>query len=467
MNYWGIAYSYGPNINFPSVDADTSRKALDALKKADAASGANPLERELIESQKLRFAPEGPKDRRQLDAAYSKELRTLWKKNPKDPDVGAFFAEALIDEQPWNQWTPAGEPNPGTLEAVETLEAVLKLNSKHPMGLHMMIHSLEASPNPERALKAADSLFNRFPELGHMQHMPCHIYARTGRWEKSIRANIDALKKEDSYLISRGMDPKKSPKIDHDGEALAFAAGMRGQSKLALDAVTIQGFTMKELETEYADLDGDLAMPLEVQQQFGKWDQILATPSFGSKLPVSETMRFGARCVALAATGHLDEAKIDRDNFEKTLLLVPADKSDGLNLVKDVLEVERHLVKGEILVRESGNEDSGLIELRKAVANEDALHYAEPPDWLMPTRHSLGAALLLLGHFDEAESVFRENLRRCPHDGWATLGLSKALLGLGKKSEASRFLAEFKKLWKDADTQISTSCMCLEVRKGS
>ncbi len=462
MNYWGIAYSYGPFINAPDVDPAQSKRALDALNQADAAPEAFPLERQIIGAQRVRFSTDGPADRTKLNQAYAGQMGALWKAHPNDPDVGALYAEALIDERPWNQWTLDGKANPGTLEAISVLESVLRMNSKHPMGLHMYIHALEASPQPERALRAADTLFNLVPELGHLQHMPCHIYARLGRWERSITANLDAIAKVDKYMASRGIDPNRGPRVDHYGEALAFAAGMRGMSQLALDAVTLKGTPLKDLEADYADADGDLAMPLEIEQQFGKWDQILSTPSFGAKLPISETMRLGARCVAYAATGHLAEAKTERDRFGQSLSKIPASKSDGLNLVHDILAVEHHLMEGEILIREAGHEDDGLAELRRAVECEDALHYSEPPEWLMPTRHSLGAALLLLGRYREAEPVFRENLRRTPNDGWATLGLAKSYAGEGKNREAALYQSKFKKLWKDADISINTSCLCLE-----
>jgi hypothetical protein len=33
-------------------------------------------------------------------------MRTVWQEHPDDPDVGVFFAEAMMDLRPWDQWTP-------------------------------------------------------------------------------------------------------------------------------------------------------------------------------------------------------------------------------------------------------------------------------------------------------------------------------------------------------------------------
>jgi hypothetical protein len=59
-------------------------------------------------------------------------MRRLWQEHPDDPDIGAFFAESMMDLRPWDQWTPEGQPQPGTEEIVATLDAVLKLNVNHP-----------------------------------------------------------------------------------------------------------------------------------------------------------------------------------------------------------------------------------------------------------------------------------------------------------------------------------------------
>ena len=67
-----------------------------------------PVERDLIEALSHRYANPQPQDRAPLDQAYADAMRTVWQKYPNDPDVGAFFAEAMMDLRPWNQWTPRG-----------------------------------------------------------------------------------------------------------------------------------------------------------------------------------------------------------------------------------------------------------------------------------------------------------------------------------------------------------------------
>jgi len=99
--------------------------------------------------------------------------------------------------------------------------------------------------------------------------------------------------------------------------------------------------------------------------------------------------------------------------------------------------------------------------LRNAVKVEDQLHYDEPPDWMQPCRHTLGAALLSVGKLAEAEAVYREDLRRLPHNGWSLLGLSQALARQGKRSESQVAFADFQRVWKGADVVAPSSCLCI------
>jgi len=173
MAHWGVALACGPHINSMAVPPPAAELAWKELELAQKNAGnASPVEQALIEALAKRYANPQPEDRSRLDRAYADAMREVWKKYPKDPDVGAFFAEAMMNLRPWDQWTPDGKPQPGTDEIIGTLDAVLKLNPNHPLANHLYIHAVEASPNPERASAAADRLRNLQPGLAHNVHMP-------------------------------------------------------------------------------------------------------------------------------------------------------------------------------------------------------------------------------------------------------------------------------------------------------
>jgi len=90
---------------------------------------------------------------------------------------------------------------------------------------------------------------------------------------------------------------------------------------------------------------------------------------------------------------------------------------------------------------------------------EDNLKYDEPPAWMIPIRHSLGANLMAAGNYAEAEQIYREDLKRLPGNGWSLYGLSQSLAAQ-KKDEASIVKAQFEQAWAKADMKINSSCLC-------
>src|SRR5215204_6346632 len=149
MAHWGIALACGPHINSMAVPPPAAELAWKELELAQKNEGnASTVEQALIDALAKRYANPQPEDRSGLDRTYADAMREVWRKYPTDPDVGAFFAEAMMDLRPWDQWTAHGEPQPGTDEIIATLDAVLKLNPNHPLANHLYIHAVEASPNP-------------------------------------------------------------------------------------------------------------------------------------------------------------------------------------------------------------------------------------------------------------------------------------------------------------------------------
>src|SRR5580704_938330 len=214
------------------------------------ASSASEVERALIGALSKRYSYPQPEDRSPLDQAYAEAMREVWKRFPNDVDVGTLFAEAMMDLRPWNQWTPEGEPNPGTDEIIATLNAVLKLNPRHPFANHLYIHAVEASPHPERADAAADRLRKLQPGLAHNVHMPSHIDIRRGRWHEAIATNAKAVQADKHYRAATGNRPLGLFPMyaAHNQHMLAYAALMTGQSKLAMRYVREM---IKDLPAEF------------------------------------------------------------------------------------------------------------------------------------------------------------------------------------------------------------------------
>jgi tetratricopeptide (TPR) repeat protein len=463
MAHWGVALACGPHINFPVVPPPAAELAWKELALAqEHVAHTSAVEQALIEALSHRYADPQPEDRGALDQAYADAMRSVWKTHSDDPDVGALFAEAMMDLRPWDQWTREGQPQPGTDEILATLEQVMKLNLNHPFANHLYIHALEASPHPERALAAADRMRDLQPGLAHNVHMPSHIDIRIGHWYEAITANLKAVEADHRYRAIVG-EPKGLIVFyaAHNQHMLAYAAMMTGQRDLAVEQIRamVKGMPEDELK-KYAMLTEALvAVPYEVLIRFGLWDEILAEPDHPEFMVFTRAFRHAARGIAYAANGDVKSARVEQTAFLEASKLVPAEDAFGNNSCQALLAIATPMLEGEILIRE-GKLDEGLSQLRTAVSAEDALRYDEPPGWILPVRHSLGANLMQAGRFAEAEQVYRDDLARLPENGWSLFGLARSLELQQKGDEAAVVEARYHKIWSNADVQITSSCLC-------
>jgi tetratricopeptide (TPR) repeat protein len=462
LAWWGVAVASGPHINNAVVPMERAAAAWRALGKArELAANASPIERALIEALGVRYADPQPEDRKPLDEAYAAAMRQLYQRHPDDADIGALFAEAMMDLRPWELWTLEGEPQPGTVEIVCTLEAVLAKSPNHPLALHLYIHAVEASPEPAKAEQPADRLRNLQPGLGHLVHMPSHIDVRLGKWAQSIETNAKAVAADRRY---REQSPEQGfyrIYMAHNHHMLAYSAMMCGQSQRAIAAIQemAAGIPADWLKENAGLADGFTAMPLEVLVRFGRWEEVLAAPEPPEYLPIARSLRHCARGIAYSAQGDAAQAREEQEAFLEAVKAAPEDASFGNNKAASILGVATHLLAGEVLYRE-GQVAEALAELREAAKVEDTLRYSEPPDWIHPVRHALGATLLKEGRAAEAEQVYREDLVRQPNNGWSLFGLAQALRQQGKNAAAAENQAKFEEVWRDADLKITSSCFC-------
>jgi len=469
MASWGIALVNGPHINNPMVDEAHAKAAWDALGEARKhLDGASAVERALIEALGSRYAMPQPENRGPLEEAYAKAMAGVAAKYPKDADVVTLYAESLMDVRPWDQWTKEGEPQPGTKETLDALEAALKLNPNHPGALHLTIHALEASPHPERAKDAADRLRRLVPDASHLVHMPAHIYARVGGWVEAAAANERAIAADDRYKSRAKEIGFYRIYMAHNQHFLAFTAMMEGRSAVALakTADVLKGLSPDWVKENAIFGDAFITVHWESLKRFGKWDELLKEKPLVEGLPVSTAYLHFVRGIAHAALGHVSEAEKEQADFTAALAKVPKEFFWGSNMATDVLAVAGPYLEGEIAYRK-GKLDEAVDKLREAVKKEDALKYDEPPGWTVPTRHALGAILLEAKRYKEAEEVYREDLLRYQENGWSLFGLSRALAAEERKAEAAAVTARFKKAWSRADIELGASCLCVKTAQNA
>lgn len=459
---WGVAYAHGMHINKTDMSDDQSRLAWQAAQHAlTLVERASPVEAALIRAVTTRYEWPAPADRRHLNQAYADAMQQAAATFPDDPDVGALFAESLMDLQPWDLWQRDGSPKGRTEEIVATLEHVLAIAPDHPGANHFYIHTVEASQQPERGLDSADRLADLVPGAGHLVHMPAHIYARVGRYSAAADANVRAIAVDRAYFVKAPPPEFYSLYFVHNLHFLAWAAMMEGCFDTAIAAARdLEADIPESFLREFPQFaDGFMPVTYHVLIRFGRFDAVLAEPEPPAFRHISRTLRHYARGVALSALGRTAEARLEREQFEVEAALIPDSWMIGTNHAAPVIAVARHMLEGELAWREQRN-DAAFASLREGARLEDLLTYDEPPAWMQPVRHALGALLMRAGRAAEAEAVYREDLARNPGNGWAHLGLANALAAQGQHAAADQQKAALASAWPRSDVRPTSSCYC-------
>ena len=463
MCYWGEALALGPNINVTSdgkvVMSDDERiAAYAAVQKAVALrDSVSEAERDYIDALAVRYNGDPATPREPLDEAYANAMRELHAKYPQDDDAASLFAESLMNTMPWDYWLDPENPKPLTVEVLDALEGVLARSPEHPLAIHLYIHAVEASSQPERAEAAADTLVDLVPGAGHLVHMPSHIYWRVGRYADASRVNVMAAAVDEAYIAAcnaQGFYPASY--YPHNIHFLWASSSMEGRSAVAIEAARKVAANVRlEMINEFPGVEFFSTIPLLALTQFGRWDDVLAEPQPPANLEYSNAIWHYVRATAFAQQGNVEAARAEHEKFTPL-----RDETDVVFLdsiyypATMLLTIADALMLGEIASAEERFDDA-IAHYRVAVDTQDELPYTEPPFWYYPTRHSLGKALLAAGDAAGAEAVYRRDLEQYPRNGWALFGMLQALEAQGK--DAGEFQQRFDNIWAQADVTLTAS----------
>lgn len=460
MAYWGQALVLGPNIN-AAMDVNEEPLAVKLINQAKSLMAtASPKEQALIQALEKRYS-DVAEERKFNDKAYADAMREVHYQFPGDPDIAMLYVESTMNLRPWGYWMRDGYPFEGTAEIVALTEDVLRRYPNHPGALHMYIHLMEPTPNPERAEQAADTLLTLMPQAGHIIHMASHIYQRVGRYADAVKSNQMAIQADEEYIAqfkAEGLYPMVY--YPHNIHFLWFAASASGQYALALKSARDAASKIDDTLLRQLPLTSIFrVLPYWTLARFGQWQSVLDEPA----PPVENAFLTGGwhyvRGLAYVATGKLQQAEVELAQLHK-LIKDPSLNSPLLsqNTAYDVLRIAPEVLAGE-LAAVHGKFDTAIAHLERAVRLEDGLVYTEPFEWHYPPRLALGAILLEAGRPDEAETVYWEDLRRNRNNGWALYGLQQALQAQNKTAEVAVIEARFKEAWKHADITLSASRM--------
>jgi len=490
MAHWGVSYASGPNYNLPwhLYDPAGRAKALatayDAMRAAQShAAGASAIEQALIGALATRYPQRDPvDDLMPWNKAFTNAMRQVHAAYPDDLEVRTVFAEAIMNETPWQMWdlaTGKVAAGAGTAEARQILEGAFRdipASWEHPGLLHLYVHLMEMSPTPQAALKAADRLREIMPDGGHLVHMPTHIDVLCGNYRDVVVYNQKAVAADRKYLERAGPLNIYSMYRNHNYHFVIYGAMFLGQYTPAIEAAqelidTTPEDLLRIPSPPMADfVEAFLAMKQHVLVRFGKWREIIDQdlPADAELYCSTTAMMLYARTVAHSALGNVADAERERDAFLAAKARVPESRRVHNNTVRDLLEIAEAMMNGELEYRR-GNFEVAFGHLRKSVELDDALPYDEPWGWMQPARHALGALLMEQGHYEEAEAVYRADLgldktlnRACQHPNnlWSLHGLHECLMRRGETVERVLIKQQLDLALARAEVAVHASCYC-------
>lgn len=463
MAWWGVAYAQGPNYNDSVMTTGRSDAAWEATQRAlEALDNETPAERALVRALPARYAESPPANRSALDRAFAAAMRDAWSQYPEDSDIATLYAESVMVQTPWQLYTRTQEPIESVPQVLAALERAMDLDPDNPGANHLYIHAVEPSNDLDRAIPAADRLCDLVPASGHLEHMPSHIYVQVGMWEEAIAQNHKAMAADEEYRVRSPEQAVQHLYMAHNSHMLAFAAMMTGREREALEATRSmwEDIPADVLPGVAPMVDAWMCARYDVKKRFGRWNEILAEEAPPEFMPVTTANWRAARAVAFAALKDFDAARSEHRAFREAKDAIPEDHMWGPDPTHTVLEVADHFIAGEIALQQ-GDLDAAADHLERAAAVEDTLAYGEPPNWLQPVRHTLGAVYLAGDRPADAEQVYREDLKKWRENGWSLFGLARALEAQGQSDEAGTMLARYEDVWRFAETPTTTSCVCI------
>lgn len=330
MTHWGAALAIAPAPNSRYLgrpDDPTGAGAIAVQRAGQLMAEAPAKEQALIQALARVYDQVATPERVGRDLLYVEAMHDINKRYPTDHKIATLYTAALMTKSAWDYWTPDGKPRPGTLDAVTALNGVLDQDLQHPGANHLFIHLLEDSQNPEGALPHAERLADMMPNVGHMVHMPTHIYIRTGLYQKAIDSNVQSIDAANSFItawgdhdVPMGVPSLSSSDRTHASHAMDFihmAAVLQGNAATSIDtAKKIAARSAPHLALA-AGMQRRFAKPMLTYRRYAKWDSILALPDPGDSYLLAQGLWHFVRGSAFVNIGKVDQAELELATLAK------------------------------------------------------------------------------------------------------------------------------------------------------
>ena len=427
MAWWGIAYARGPHINNPVMTEERTEAALQATREAkQRLEHVSRVERALIRALDARYERPAPEDRTHLDRAFAEEMARVWRQFPDDADVGALYAESMMNLQPWDLWTNEYEPKGRAEEIVSVLERVLEIDENHPGANHFYIHAYDSTELAHQAEQIARKYDQIAPDSVHALHMPSHIFVRLGHWQETVEWNERSAQAAMRIL---DVDPHASAHYVHALDYMMYGYLQLedyDNARKTLDRVR----KIEEIWPAHFAGYNTAAAHVRYYLEQGLWEQAAAldanTPATvpWDKFPTGRALFHYARGIGAARSGDPDLAETEREQISESVKQL---REDGDRYWAFMTEALGQAVEAWSLYQR-GEIQAALALIDEAASLEESMDkHPTTPGEVLPVRELHGDMLLEEGRIDEAREAFERSLERTPNRRNALKGIERAI----------------------------------------
>jgi len=434
MAWWGVAMSKWGNPFAPARPVAALKQGGDAIAKATAAGAKTDRERGLIQAVSALFEDFETVDQRTRTVNYERAMERVYKQNPQDREIAAFYALSV------NQTAlPSDKTYAQQLKAAAILEPMFKEVPDHPGAPHYLIHAYDHPALAERALPAARSYAKIAPDAPHALHMPSHTFTRVGYWQDSIdtnRASAEAARKANS-----GGEVLHA--LDYQVYAYLQTAQDTAASKVLGELAQIVATVNTAEQYGQVAYYAEASMPARYALERGQWREAAALKVRTTTFPFIDAITHFARAVGASRSGGVAAAKEDAQKLA-ALHAALLEKKD--EYWAQQVAIQQKTAGGWIAFAEQ-RKDEALLSLQEAARMEDATDKsAVSPGPLAPARELLGEMLLELKRPKEALTELEAVMKKEPNR-FRTLYLgARAASAAGDQATAKKYYGALVKM---------------------
>src|SRR6266851_1735881 len=447
MAYWGEAMTYNQTL-WRNEDVAAARRVLARHGSTTAVRtgrATTPQERAWLSAIEILF---GEGDALTRHRNYANAMGRMYARDPDDPEVGSFYALALLgtmsrsligygDTHEGHTQMLAGSEIQTQVAAI--LEGVLRSHPEHPGALHYLLHNEDDPAHAHLALAAARTLASIAPESSHALHMPSHIFLQLGLWRDAAASDRAAFDASKAWAQRKNRGP--AMRNYHALSWLQYELLQRGRYREARETIgelepLVQADGARSLLSDLSSMRARYAIETR------RWDFFGAERTFGN---VNDLFAIG---MSASRLGHADVAEMSR----QTLAARAQGEQEG-DLRPAIAIMERETAA--LIDLAAGRRDQAVQTLQAATRAE--LQLPPPlglPAPIKPAPELLGDVLLELKRPNEAIEPFEQALRRNPKRSLSLLGLARAAAALGRTETARERYVELMTNFDAADRDL-------------